>query len=602
MESSIATPYFEKRGIDEEIVKDARIGYSNGALTYPCIGKDGRLLGVHHKSESRNSKGKRRQWWKGYAEDMPKKGHGKHPGAPAKIIPFGLETLKDLAPGSQVALCCGEEDALSLRQVGYTSLSQPGAGLLEPVYARELAGLEVVVFYDAGEEREAHKDARKLMEAGAKSVHVIRWPPDAPNGADVNGKLVEKPDGLAEWAAEMIRTAQPISSIVPEPIKRGGRADNYNRGPVIRNGSRDSHEFERTISACDLLALELPPVRWAVPDILPEGVTLLAGKPKLGKSWMAFGLSIAVANGGVALGTKPVERGDSLYLALEDNERRLQRRLRKMLVGSSAPERLHITTQWSRLDEGGVEALEGWLKAHPDARMIVIDTLAKIRPRQRGQNVYAEDYAALEKLLPLAAEHGVAILIVHHLRKGGADDPMDEISGSTGLSGGVDGALVLKRDRGQGDAYLHVDGRDIEEPAELALTWNANTASWTLAGNADEFRLSKERSDVLRVVRDVDEPVGPKYVAEALDKKGGAVRELMSKMAKDGLLKTVEYGKYTATDTPDTSDSSHSSEDFGEESVRLTRTDPDASQSRNGLSKESVRTVSTVSEEEKEIF
>lgn len=464
MEGSIATPYLANRGIDEEVVRVARIGYSNGALIYPCLAKDGELLGVHHKSEGRDGKGKRRQWWESYADDLPERGHGKHPGALAKVIPFGLETLKDVESDSPVILCCGEEDALSLRQVGYTALSQPGAGLLEPVYARELAGAEVVVFYDAGEEREAQKDARKLMKVGVKSVRVIGWPLDAPNGADVNGKLVEDMEGFREWVAEMIGSARPASSIVPEPIKRNGEADSYD-GSVVWNGKHNGYKFA-TITACDLLALELPSVRWAIPDILPEGVTLLAGKPKLGKSWMAFGLSIAVASGGVALGTKPVERGDSLYLALEDNERRLQRRLRKMLAGSSAPERLHITTQWSRLDDGGVEALEGWLKAHPDARMIVIDTLAKIRPRQRGQNVYAEDYAALEKLLPLAAEHGVAILIVHHLRKGGADDPMDEISGSTGLSGGVDGALVLKRDRGQGDAYLHVDGRDIEEPAE----------------------------------------------------------------------------------------------------------------------------------------
>lgn len=134
------------------------------------------------------------------------------------------------------------------------------------------------------------------------------------------------------------------------------------------------------------------------------------------------------------------------------------------------------------------------------------------------------------------------------------------------------------------------------------MTWNANTASWTLAGNADEFRLSKERSDVIRTVRDAGEPAGPKYVAEALDKKNGAVRELMSKMAKEGLLKTVGYGKYTVADTPDTSDSSHSNEDSGDASVRLPLTASDASRPRNGLPKESVRTVSTVSGEEKEVF
>lgn len=92
-------------------------------------------------------------------------------------------------------LNCGEEDALSLRSIGHTALSQPGAGLLEPVYARMLTGLDVVVFYDAGEEEEACKDALKLEQAGARRVRVVEWPLDAPHGYDVNGKLVEDPEG-----------------------------------------------------------------------------------------------------------------------------------------------------------------------------------------------------------------------------------------------------------------------------------------------------------------------------------------------------------------------------------------------------------------------
>jgi hypothetical protein len=151
------------------------------------IARDGGVLGIHCKTEKRDAKGKRKQWWSDYSPDLPLKADGR----PARVIPFGMETLKALAPGSLVILCCGEEDALSLRQADYTALSQPGAGLLEPVYAREFAGFEVVVFYDAGEEREARKDATKLLEAGAQSVRVVEWPPDAPHGADVNGRLVE---------------------------------------------------------------------------------------------------------------------------------------------------------------------------------------------------------------------------------------------------------------------------------------------------------------------------------------------------------------------------------------------------------------------------
>ena len=203
--------YFKRRGISEQLIQAAYVGFRNGAFTYPCIGREGGLLAVHCKSASRNGNGKRRQWWTGYADDLPPKGRGRDPSKPAKVIPFGLETLKNVGTGSPVIFCCGEEDALSLRQAGYTALSQPGAGLLEPVYARELSGFEVVVFYDAGEEKDARKDAQKLHEAGAASVRVVEWQPDAPHGTDVNSKLVEDPQGFAVWAAEMIAAARPFS-------------------------------------------------------------------------------------------------------------------------------------------------------------------------------------------------------------------------------------------------------------------------------------------------------------------------------------------------------------------------------------------------------
>jgi hypothetical protein len=146
-----------------------------------------------------------------------------------------------------------------------------------------------------------------------------------------------------------------------------------------------------TVSAADLLTKEFPPINWVVPGVLPEGVTLLAGKPKIGKSWLMLDLCLGVAHRGVVLGTKEVERGPCLYLALEDNPRRLQRRLRKLtesgLGTHGSPEGFDIATEWPRMGEGCEEALRDWLNRNPGARAIVVDTLAKIRPRQKGQNV-----------------------------------------------------------------------------------------------------------------------------------------------------------------------------------------------------------------------
>jgi AAA domain len=110
----------------------------------------------------------------------------------------------------------------------------------------------------------------------------------------------------------------------------------------------------RIFTAAELMAQEFPAVRWAVPKVIPQGVTILAGKPKMGKGWFVLGAGVAISTGGVALGKVPVEQGDCLYLALEDNRRRLQGRLDKLLVGTPPPVHLHIATEWPRFDEGGV--------------------------------------------------------------------------------------------------------------------------------------------------------------------------------------------------------------------------------------------------------
>jgi hypothetical protein len=316
-------------------------------------------------------------------------------------------------------------------------------------------------------------------------------------------------------------------------------------------GLADKNGKPETFTAVELMALELPPVEWAVPDIVPAGVVILGGKPKLGKSWLTLGLGVATATGGVALGTKRVEQGECLYLALEDNRRRLQKRLDKLLAGDSPPEGLHIALDWSRLDEGGAEALDEWLGAHPDARLVVVDTLKKIRPRtSANRNVYDVDYEALEPLVPLAAEHNVAIIVVHHTRKLAAADPLDEISGSTGLSGGADGVLVLRRDRGRADAYLYVTGREVEEEQELALKWDPNTAGWCIVGDADEYRQSEERRAINELLEKTG-PLAPKDVAEALDKNASTTRVLLRKMLTDGQV-AVEEGRYKAVNTVNT--------------------------------------------------
>ncbi len=307
-------------------------------------------------------------------------------------------------------------------------------------------------------------------------------------------------------------------------------------------------EFNKpsTFTASQLMGMTLSEPKWIVPDILPEGFCILAGNPKLGKSWLALNVCLAVASGGVALGTVKVEQGDVLYMGLEDTQRRLQSRLRKMLQHDSAPPRLQIATDWARLDEGGIQKLAAWLESHPEARLIVIDTLQKIKQAGRmAGNIYGEDYASVGAVKALADKFGVAIVAVHHRRKGlGGEDDLEAVSGSYGLTGAADSILSLKRERGRQDATLSVTGRDVDEQ-ELALKWDADVGSWTVLGDAVEYKASNERTAVMDALRDAGRPMTVKEVHEqGVGASADAVRMLVYRMVKDGVLYSTA-GKFS---------------------------------------------------------
>src|SRR5262249_28939741 len=158
-----------------------------------------------------------------------------------------------------------------------------------------------------------------------------------------------------------------------------------------------------------------------------------------------------------------VERGAVLYLALEDGERRIKTRLAKLTRGTLS-DKLEVTTKWPRLNQGGLEAIEEWIKRHADARLLIVDTFKMIRPLRAGMNrnanTYDLDYEDVSPLTELTTQNRIALGIVTHTRKAIADDPLAMISGSFGLSGAADGALVLARPRNSRTATMSVIGRD----------------------------------------------------------------------------------------------------------------------------------------------
>src|SRR5262245_54070432 len=175
---------------------------------------------------------------------------------------------------------------------------------------------------------------------------------------------------------------------------------------------------DRVFTASALRTMEFPPLKFILPGLVPEGATLLVSRPKLGKSWLVLDLAIAIAADRFTLGQLKPSAGGVLHIALEDGRRRLQRRMRKLIpYGTKWPEGLTIATEWPRADMGGLKEIEEWLISTPNARCVIIDTLAQFRNLSTGkQQAYAEDYAAISGLTKLANKYNVAIIIVHHDR------------------------------------------------------------------------------------------------------------------------------------------------------------------------------------------
>lgn len=255
-------------------------------------------------------------------------------------------------------------------------------------------------------------------------------------------------------------------------------------------------------TAAELLHTQFPETKWAVPGILPEGLSILAGRPKLGKSWMALQIAHAVGMGGCVLG-KRVERGNVLYLALEDGPKRLQERLMLQQV----PDEAWITfiTDWKPLSDGGLPDLEGELTTK-DYRLIVIDTFSRATGGRDDQQDMQDMTRIMGALQKLALLNGEAILLVDHHKKPGAfnSDPIDDILGSTGKAAVADCALGLYRERGKPGATLRITGRDMPD-SDMVLSWDGQLCCWQYEGMADQVREDSERGRVLMAVKALQE-------------------------------------------------------------------------------------------------
>lgn len=260
------------------------------------------------------------------------------------------------------------------------------------------------------------------------------------------------------------KTTVPGASVGADAVQSSDKITTNiitNSGKQINlQAAKKSNNFGlNTVSMTELYDTVYPPRKPIVNDLLYSGTYLFVGAPKVGKSFFMGQLAYHVAMG-LPLWEYEVHQGTVLYLALEDDYARLQRRLSRMF-GVEETSNLYFATQAKSVSEGLDQQLEGFIREHPDVRLIIIDTLQKVREIGGDRYSYASDYEIVTKLKTFSDRYGICLLVVHHTRKMEAEDSFDMISGTNGLLGAADGAFIMqKKRRTDNTALLDIVGRD----------------------------------------------------------------------------------------------------------------------------------------------
>lgn len=331
---------------------------------------------------------------------------------------------------------------------------------------------------------------------------------------------MEKERGLTDEEQRQLDDA--ISGLI-----EAGKSEKYAAVPD-NGGVRQVKKPERlkSISAVELASLNIPPMEFLVKNLIPAvGLTMLGAPAKSYKSYWCIDMSLCIAEGCKFLGFD-TKKSEVLYLDLESTRRRPKDRIRQ-IAGDSIPSGFYLITGEERvlnIGEGLSQQLEWQLEEHPNIGIIIIDVLKKIRSSSgRGKNDYDRDYDDLGALKGFADAHNICILVVHHTRKmKDLADPFNELTGSSGVMGTLDCALVICKDKREDkEARLYITGRDLEEQC-LKIAFDKKTYKWKNLGNAEDVehdRMIEEyrNSRVVKTIKKLMEQHDGYYTGSASD-------------------------------------------------------------------------------------
>jgi len=381
-------------------------------------------------------------------------------GAPAMKYPY---RLPDVLQAKTVFIVEGEKTADCLNAVGIRNAiatTSPGgvpSGKLWEGWHTYIENKAIRIFPDNDDpgRKYARTVTTVILETNPSAdVKIVELPGLPPKGDFVDWYEADATD-IVKRLSELCTNA---TAITPDEVATWSQAESAQGSAK----NKPVNQFLLARGTDEILWTEYPPMRWIVEGLIPEGLTILAGKSKAGKSWLLLQMALAVAKGQSFLGFDTVTT-KAVYLALEDSERRVQSRMKYQQQSGSV--NLKILDRW----EGGLDALVRDLPAIPDVQLLIIDTWGRfIGKGKNGKKVDGNDYHDVTenvgRLHSIAKEHGIAVIVCTHTKKGvGADDWLDDVIGSVALVGCADTILKFSRVRKSDEGNLDVTGRDVHE-------------------------------------------------------------------------------------------------------------------------------------------
>jgi hypothetical protein len=320
---------------------------------------------------------------------------------------------------------------------------------------------------------------------------------------------------------------------------------------------------DKSISAGELYEMKITGPRWLVKDLIPVGLTIMGGRPKVGKSYFTLNLAMSLAQGKKMFGEGTDgfrgQRSGVLYLSLEDTKERFIKRMREI---DPEPDRklldknLSPKFQWDKLPRDGLNKIEEWAQAtNGRNRLVVIDTLAKVWGKKSstgGGGLYAEEYNIYGPLADLAHRHEISIILITHTTKAKASDVFDEILGGAGTQAPADNLIVLAKDHGDRKRFS-IRGKDIEE-RHLAFETPGGPATWVFLGEAAEVQKTTQRQELYDLLLE-EGPMKLQEIIKEVSYRGlgispNSVNSILRKMVSEGELEQPKkYGPYAVAGT-----------------------------------------------------